>query len=152
MSSGGDWPNLELEKAVRRAQVAIGLGRLCGQAVGPLRTEATELATRGEVGPWNSFATKLSALYVLAKESNSAVADRTGRVFGTTDAPARTYAKVRKDFWSWAVERYDREAGSRGQGRIPYYLEAIGKSLCKPRSIDKIKLSWSGCLNQLSHQ
>ncbi len=123
-----EWTSPEADRAARRARMAIDLGRLCGQGVAPLSTETTELATRTDIAPWNGFAPKLLSVFAVPSDANMPVADRTGRVFGTTDAPARVSARLRKEFWSWAVERYEGEARSRGLGRLPYYLRVIGEA------------------------
>jgi hypothetical protein len=121
----GDWAGSEFEKATRRARMAIDLGRLCGQSVGPLFTETVDLATRSDAAIWNDFAPKLLHVFAPPANANSPAADRTGRVFGTTDAPARASAKNRKEFWTWSAERYESEARSRGLGRLPFYLKAV---------------------------
>jgi len=123
--AAGDWAGPEAEKAARRARVAIDLGRLGGQSLDALQSETVEIASRSDVAAWNGFAPKLLKVFAAPVAGDVFVADRTGRVFGTTDASAQLSARVRKEFWTWSAERYESEARSRGLGRLPFYLKAV---------------------------
>lgn len=125
LPSSVNWTGPEIEKAQRRANMAIELGALCGLATTELANEHTALGERAELAQWNALAPKLLPLTAAGSATNAAVANRMSRVIGTTDAAARESARVRKEFWTWAAERYEQEAGSRDLAPVQFYRKAV---------------------------
>lgn len=120
-----EWLGPEGERAGLRGVQTVALLQLAGQSVGPFATEVAELAAKRDPFGWGPVGGRLLAMLTSpSTEGQSALADRMGRVFGTTDAPARAACRVRREFYSAVAERYEREARSRGQVRLPYYLKA----------------------------
>ncbi|MBX7104038.1 MAG: hypothetical protein K1X57_08145 [Gemmataceae bacterium] len=123
--AAGEWAGPEAERAAVRGQVAVGLLSMAGQSTGPMSSEVADLVAKRDPFGWSGLAGRvLTALAPPAQDALTSVTDRTGRVFGTTDAPARMSARLRREFWTALAERYEGEARSRGLAELRFYKQA----------------------------